>query len=69
METSLRFTIDALELPVRLHMERPFSDEELLRFCARNELLRIEREPDGDLSVMSPSGAEAGILMRNWHAS
>ncbi len=52
MELSLR----GLEFPVRIRPEHPFSDEELLRFCAANDSLRIELEANGELSVMSPTG-------------
>lgn len=48
------------ELPVRLRFEHPLSDEELLRFCAANELLRIERDKNGEIVLMSPTGAEGG---------
>ena len=56
----MEFTVADLELPVRLRFDRPMSDEELLRFCAKNDLLRIEREPNGELTVMSPSGSGTG---------
>lgn len=48
------------ELPVRLRFEHPLSDEELLRFCAENELLRVEREANGELILMSPTGTDGG---------
>ncbi|HEY4379931.1 MAG TPA: Uma2 family endonuclease [Acidobacteriaceae bacterium] len=32
------------------------SDDELLRFCAANENLRVEREPNGEILVMTPAG-------------
>ena len=32
------------ELPVRLRFERPLSDDELMRFCVENEMLRVERD-------------------------
>ncbi len=56
----MEFTLTALEMPVRLRLERPMTDDELLRFSACNESLRIEREPDGELSIMSPGGLEVG---------
>ena len=34
------------------------TDEALLRFCAANALARVEREPNGDIKVMSPTGNE-----------
>ncbi len=36
------------------------SDDDLLQFCAKNEVLRIEREPNGELTVMSPTSTGAG---------
>jgi len=48
------------ELPVRLRFDRPMTDDELLRFCAENEMLRIERDAKGELIVMSPTGTEGG---------
>ncbi len=54
------FTLANLPLPVRISLEHPMSDEELLLFCAANEVLRIEREPNGELTVMSPTGTGAG---------
>ena len=36
------------------------SDDDLLQFCSVNDVLRIEREPNGDLTIMSPNGGEAG---------
>jgi Uma2 family endonuclease len=36
------------------------SDEELLRFCAANDELRIERDSNGELIVMSPTGSGTG---------
>ena len=54
------FTIANLTLPVRIRPEHFMSDEELLQFCAANDVLRIEREPNGELTVMSPTGTGAG---------
>ena len=56
----MEFTLSGLELPVRIRPDRPLSDDELLRFCAANDVLRIECEPNGELTVTSPTGAEAG---------
>src|ERR1700727_2748706 len=46
------------ELPVRLRFERPLSDDELMRFCVENEMLRVERDANGELILMSPPGLE-----------
>lgn len=52
----MHFAIRELELPVRLRTERPMTDEELMRFCTVNEVIRVERESNGDLLLMSPAG-------------
>ena len=56
----MQFAVSNLELPVRIRLERPMTDEGLMRFCAENELLRVERDANGELIVMSPSGSEGG---------
>jgi Uma2 family endonuclease len=45
-------------LPARLRFERPMTDDELFEFCAKNEILRVERDSNGELILMSPSGLE-----------
>ena len=52
-----------VDLPVRLRPERPMTDEQIMRFCADNETLRIEREADGELILISPAGS--GTSYRN----
>jgi Uma2 family endonuclease len=48
--------------PVRVRFATPMTDEELLRFCAENELARIERDANGELIIMSPVGFDgAGV--------
>jgi Uma2 family endonuclease len=49
------FVLSGIELPVRITPAMPMSDEELMRFCAVNGDLRVEREPNGELLVMTPS--------------
>ncbi|HEY6412593.1 MAG TPA: Uma2 family endonuclease [Edaphobacter sp.] len=36
------------------------SDEELMRFCAANDALRVERDANGELIVMTPAGGRTG---------
>ncbi len=48
------------QLPLRLCFETPLSDTDLMRFSGDNNPLRIEREPNGELIVMSPTGFEGG---------
>jgi Uma2 family endonuclease len=45
-------------LPARIRLASPLTDEELMGFCAQNELLRVERDANGELIVMSPTGLE-----------
>jgi len=45
-------------LPARLRFEKPLTDDQLFKFCAKNELLRVERDSNGELILMSPSGIE-----------
>ena len=58
----MEFTLAHVELPIRIRPERALSDEQLLHFCAVNDLLRIEREADGELTVVSPTGTGAGHM-------
>ena len=37
------------------------NDDEFAAFCAQNDDLQIEREANGDLIIMPPSGAETGF--------
>ncbi len=54
----MTFSLTDLPLPIRLRTEKPMTDDELLRFCAVNECLRVERDANGELIVMSPTGLE-----------
>jgi len=46
--------------PFRFRPETPMSDEDLIRFCAANDITRVEREVDGEILVMSPAGNRTG---------
>jgi Uma2 family endonuclease len=56
----MNLALSEIELPVRLRLERPVTDEELMCFSADNELLRVERDANGELLVMTPSGNRTG---------
>jgi Uma2 family endonuclease len=56
----MQFALANLELPVRIRLKRPMTDDELMQFCAENELLRVERDANGELIVMSPTGTGTG---------
>ena len=49
-------------LPARLLLERPMTDDELFAFCAANETVRVERDWNGELILMSPSGLEGDSI-------
>ena len=49
------------------------TDDELLRFCAANDSLRVEREANGEILVMTPAGSKTskmnmriGRLLDEW---
>lgn len=63
-------------LPVRVRPASPISDDELFELSERNRDLRIERTPEGELIVMSPTGGETGrrnfqliVQLGTWAAS
>ena len=69
----MNVAVSESKLPIRLRFERPMTDEELMRFCAANDLLRVERDANGEIIVMSPTGMEGGGVegdvfgeLRNW---
>jgi Uma2 family endonuclease len=51
-----------LESPMRIRRDRPISDEELLRLSAENEPLRLERDANGEILVMTPTGGNTGKI-------
>ncbi len=56
----MNLSLNELALPVRIRLEHPLTNEELMRFCSDNDILRVERDANGELIVMSPSGSEGG---------
>jgi len=46
--------------PVRFRPASRLSDDELFELCVRNRELRIERNAEGEIVVMSPTGGETG---------
>jgi Uma2 family endonuclease len=50
------------ELILRIPEQYPMTDDELFAFCAANKELRIERDEQGQLIIMSPSGGITGNL-------
>jgi Uma2 family endonuclease len=58
----MHIALAEIELPVLLRLKRPMTDEELLRFCQANEALRVEREPNGEILVMTPAGSRTSKM-------
>jgi Uma2 family endonuclease len=56
----MAFSLAELPLPVRLRPQVPMTDDELLRFCAANDGLRVERAANGEILVMTPAGSKTG---------
>jgi len=60
-----------LQIPRRIDV---FSDDELYDFCAANPELRIERDENGQIIIMPPTGLESSFTngelfgeVRNWN--
>ncbi len=58
----MNLVLEHIELPIRIRTERLMTDSELLEFCRANEPARVERDADGELIVMSPTGTEGGSM-------
>jgi Uma2 family endonuclease len=56
----LPFRAPAELLPLRIRPARRIDDDELYALCRENPDLRIERDAEGDLIVMPPTGGETG---------
>ena len=69
----MNFALAEMPLPFRFRPEKPMTDEELMRFCAANDLLRVERDANGEILVMTPAGINTsrmnmriGRLLDEW---
>jgi len=51
-------TLAGLPLPVTVRPATPLTDDELMLFSRRNQGYRIERNAEGELEIMSPSGGD-----------
>jgi Uma2 family endonuclease len=54
----MNLAFSELELPLHIRPAAALTDEQLERFCSDNNPWRIEREPNGELIVRSPTGIE-----------
>jgi Uma2 family endonuclease len=48
----------SISFPVVLRTPKRLDNDQLLEFCAANDLLRIERNPAGELILMTPAGGK-----------
>jgi Uma2 family endonuclease len=53
-------TLTGVPLPLRFKPETPMTDAALMRFCAANDVLRVERDANGEILVMTPAGSKTG---------
>jgi Uma2 family endonuclease len=58
----MELSLAGLPFPITVRPPVRLTDEELMTFCASNEILRVELEPNGDLTVMTPAGPGSGNL-------
>jgi Uma2 family endonuclease len=56
----MNFALQEMPLPLRFRPETPMSDEDLMRFSAANDALRVERDANGEILVMTPAGNRTG---------
>ncbi len=60
--TEYELPMQVSHYPFRMRFEPSLTDEELEHFCARQEVLHVEREPDGELEVRMIGGTLAGAV-------
>jgi Uma2 family endonuclease len=58
----MNLALNQFELPIRISQDRPITDEELMRLCAENSDLRVEREPNGEILVMTPANSKTSKM-------
>ena len=63
MAATLPLSLDIAKLErVVLRPDHPLTDQEFLDFCAEHTPLRIEKNADGEIIIMSPLGGESGLV-------
>ncbi len=58
----MELSLAGLPFPITVRPPVRLTDEELLIFCGSNDCMRVELEPNGDLTVMTPAGPGSGSL-------
>ena len=62
LATEYELPMQVSHFPFRMRFDPPLTGKELEHFCARQEVLHIEREPNGELEVRMIGGTLAGIV-------
>src|SRR5579859_2654123 len=60
----MNLDLSLLELPIRLRLGTPMSDDEFVQFSEENNPFRMEREPNGEILIMTPTGYGTGSINR-----
>lgn len=58
----MNLDIASLPLLARVTPAAPMSDQELVRFSRANRPFRMEREVNGDIVIMTPTGNRTGKM-------
>src|SRR3954452_8125994 len=58
----MNFALAEMPLPLRFRPAKPMSDEELMRFCAANDAVRVERDANGEILVTTPAGSKTSHM-------
>ena len=58
----MNLTFTEQQSPFRIRFAHPLTSEEMERFCATNEPVRVERDSNGELIVMTPVNSDGGWL-------
>lgn len=60
----MEWSLTGVPLPIVLRPPSPLTDDDLLALSDKNQGLRIEKNAQGELTIMTPVGGEGG----NWEA-
>jgi len=58
----MELSLAGLPFPITVRPPVRLTDEDLQLFCESNDCMRVELEPNGDLTVMAPAGPDSGSL-------
>lgn len=58
----MQLSVQVPRLPLRIRFDEPLTDAKLEEFCALNSPYRVEREENGELTLMSPNSSDNGAI-------